>query len=40
MQDVVDRLNLQSNIYTKSGFKKIELYKETSPIEIRVINEK
>ncbi|MCL1671855.1 GumC family protein [Elizabethkingia ursingii] len=40
MQDVVDRLNLQTNIFTKSGFRQIELYKETSPIEVRVINEK
>ncbi|HCD9235322.1 capsular biosynthesis protein [Elizabethkingia anophelis] len=40
MKDVVDRLNLQTDIFTKSGFKKIELYKETSPVIIRVINEK
>ncbi|HFK5504597.1 TPA: GumC family protein [Elizabethkingia anophelis] len=40
MQDVVDRLNLQTNVFAKSGLKRIELYKETSPIIIRVINEK
>ncbi|KUG10415.1 capsular biosynthesis protein [Elizabethkingia sp. HvH-WGS333] len=40
MHDVVDRLNLQTDIYTKSGFKKNELYKDTSPIEVRVVNEK
>lgn len=40
MYDVVDRLNLQTNIFAESGFEKIELYKETSPITVRVINEK
>ncbi|AQW91215.1 polysaccharide biosynthesis tyrosine autokinase [Elizabethkingia anophelis] len=40
MQDVVDRLNLQTNIFAESGFEKIELYKETSPIIVRIINEK
>jgi len=40
MRDVVDHLNLQVDIFAKSGLKKIELYKETSPIEIRIINEK
>ncbi|HAT3993760.1 TPA: polysaccharide biosynthesis tyrosine autokinase [Elizabethkingia anophelis] len=40
MHDVVDRLNLQTDVFGKSGLKKVELYKETSPIEIRVINEK
>ncbi|HAY3498900.1 polysaccharide biosynthesis tyrosine autokinase [Elizabethkingia anophelis] len=40
MQDVVDRLNLQANIFAESGFEKIELYKETSPIIVRIVNEK
>ncbi|AJW64761.1 Tyrosine-protein kinase ptk [Elizabethkingia miricola] len=40
MQDVVDHLNLQTNIYGKSGFREVELYKNTSPVEIRIINEK
>ncbi|ATC36130.1 polysaccharide biosynthesis tyrosine autokinase [Elizabethkingia anophelis] len=40
MQDVVDRLNLQANIFAESGFEKIELYKETSPIMVRIVNEK
>ncbi|HAY3551973.1 polysaccharide biosynthesis tyrosine autokinase [Elizabethkingia meningoseptica] len=40
MRDVVDYLDLQTDIFTKSGFKTIELYKETSPIRVRVINEK
>ena len=40
MHDVVDRLNLQTDVFGKSGLKKVELYRETSPIEIRVINEK
>ncbi len=40
MQDVVDHLSIQTSIFTKSGFRNIELYKETSPINVRVINEK
>ncbi|MCL1675670.1 GumC family protein [Elizabethkingia meningoseptica] len=40
MHDVVDRLNLQTNIFFRSGFRNIELYKETSPIEVRIVNEK
>lgn len=40
MQDVVDRLNLQTDIFAKSGFRNIELYKDTSPIIVRIINEK
>ncbi|MDX8575836.1 polysaccharide biosynthesis tyrosine autokinase [Elizabethkingia sp. HX WYD] len=40
MRDVVDHLNLQTNIFSKSGLRKVELYKDTSPIEIRVIGEK
>lgn len=40
MHDVVDRLNLQTSIFAKSEFREIELYKETSPVIIRVINEK
>lgn len=40
MRDVVDRLNLQTDIFAKSGLKNIELYKDTSPIHVRIINEK
>ncbi|AQX08215.1 GumC family protein [Elizabethkingia ursingii] len=40
MREVVDHLNLQTDIFAKSGFRNIELYKDTSPINIRVINEK
>lgn len=40
MHDVVDHLNLQTDIFAKTGLRKIELYKDTSPIEVRVINEK
>ncbi|MDV4101900.1 capsular biosynthesis protein [Elizabethkingia anophelis] len=40
MHDVVDRLNLQTSIFAKSEFREIELYKETSPVIIRVVNEK
>jgi len=40
MRDVVDNLNIQVDIFAKNGFRKLEVYKNTSPIEIRVINEK
>lgn len=40
MQDVVDRLNLQTDIFAHAGLKKVELYKSTSPIEVRIVNEK
>ncbi|MHA7608252.1 GumC family protein [Elizabethkingia meningoseptica] len=40
MRDVVDHLNLQTDIYSKSQLKKLELYKETSPITVRVVNER
>ncbi|WP_374460802.1 GumC family protein [Chryseobacterium taeanense] len=40
MYDVVRKLELQNVIYTKSGFKTKELYKDTSPVIIHTINEK
>ncbi|MDE5516508.1 polysaccharide biosynthesis tyrosine autokinase [Elizabethkingia meningoseptica] len=40
MHDVVDHLNLQTDIFSKSGFKNVELYKETSPVNVRIVNEK
>ncbi|MEL5902225.1 polysaccharide biosynthesis tyrosine autokinase [Elizabethkingia anophelis subsp. anophelis] len=40
MRNVVNHLNLQVGVFAKSGFQKIELYKETSPVDVRVINEK
>lgn len=40
MQDVVDHLNLQTDIFANSGLRKVELYKSTSPIEVRIVNEK
>ncbi|OBS13140.1 capsular biosynthesis protein [Elizabethkingia miricola] len=40
MRDVVNHLNIQTDIYTKLGLRKIELYKETSPIDVRIVNEK
>lgn len=40
MNDVVKRLRLQTSIYCKSGLKEKELYKDTSPVIIQVINEK
>ncbi|WP_284461118.1 tyrosine-protein kinase [Chryseobacterium sp.] len=40
MRNVVDSKNLQVNVYVKNGLKNIELYKESSPISIKVVNEK
>ncbi|MGG5208562.1 GumC family protein [Chryseobacterium sp. MIQD13] len=40
MQEVVKQLRLQTSIYTKYGLKEKELYKNTSPITIEVVNEK
>lgn len=40
MYDVVKKLELQNTVYTKSGLKTKELYKDTSPIIIHTINEK
>lgn len=40
MREVVTRLGLQTSISTKDGLKDIELYKETSPFVIRLVNEK
>ncbi|WP_313213965.1 polysaccharide biosynthesis tyrosine autokinase [Soonwooa sp.] len=38
--DLVKDLNIQTKLYAKSGFTKIELYKTTSPIIVKVVNEK
>ncbi|MFC3755979.1 GumC family protein [Chryseobacterium tructae] len=40
MRDVVISQNLQTNIIAKGKVRNFELYKETSPIEVKVINEK
>lgn len=40
MKEVVVNQNLQTTIYAKSKLSKVELYKNTSPIEVKVINEK
>lgn len=40
MRDVVKQNNLQTSIYVKSSLNDKELYKDTSPIIIQVINEK
>lgn len=40
MREVIINQNLQTDIYAKSRLRQVELYKETSPIEVRVINEK
>lgn len=40
MRDVVKELNLQTDIFVEDGLAKIELYKESSPIKVNVINEK
>lgn len=40
MNSVVDELRLQTSVYSKGKFVESELYKETSPIIVQVINEK
>lgn len=40
MSEVVSSLNLQTNITAKGKIRTLELYKETSPVEVRVIEEK
>lgn len=40
MSEVVSSLNLQTNITAKGKIRTLELYKETSPVEVRVIGEK
>ncbi|SFN12175.1 capsular exopolysaccharide family [Chryseobacterium oleae] len=40
MREVVINQNLQTNIIGKGKIAKMELYQETSPIEVKVINEK
>lgn len=40
MKDVVSSQNLQIDIFAKTKFKNIELYKKSSPVIISVINEK
>lgn len=40
MRDVVASQNLQVDVFVKDKFKKLELYKNSSPINIKVINEK
>ncbi|SIR03916.1 MULTISPECIES: GumC family protein [Chryseobacterium] len=40
MSEVISNLNLQTNITAKGKIRTLELYKETSPVEVRVIGEK
>lgn len=40
MSEVISSLNLQTNITAKGKIRTLELYKETSPVEVRVIGEK
>lgn len=40
MKDVVSRLGLQTALYSEKNFRKTELYGETAPVIIQVINEK
>ncbi|KPE49854.1 GumC family protein [Chryseobacterium indologenes] len=40
MRDVVTSLDLQASVYAENKFKGLELYKESSPILVKVINEK
>ncbi len=40
MRDVVTSLDLQTSVFVKNKFKTLELYEESSPILIKIINEK
>ncbi len=40
IKDVVQRLELQTNVFSEKDFKKQELYNETSPFLIKIISEK
>jgi tyrosine-protein kinase Etk/Wzc len=40
MKEVIINKNLQTDIIAKGKLKKVELYRATSPIEVRIINEK
>jgi tyrosine-protein kinase Etk/Wzc len=40
INEVVNQLRLQTSVYNKSSFKNTELYKDTSPIIIQLVNEK
>ncbi|UWX60776.1 polysaccharide biosynthesis tyrosine autokinase [Chryseobacterium oranimense] len=40
MREVVINQNLQTNIVAKGRISKVELYKETSPVQVKVITEK
>lgn len=40
MRTVVVEQNLQTDIYGKTKFQAVELYKDTSPVEVKIINEK
>ncbi|WET00159.1 polysaccharide biosynthesis tyrosine autokinase [Chryseobacterium arthrosphaerae] len=40
MKEVVINQNLQTDIVAKGRFSKVELYKDTSPIQVKLINEK
>ena len=40
MKMVVEDLNLQTDLFAKKGMKDIELYRQSSPVKVHVINEK
>lgn len=40
MEQVVNKLRLHTSIYSKHNFRSKELYKDTSPVIIQIINEK
>lgn len=40
MQDVVKQIGLETEVYVKKGLANVELYKTTSPILVKKINEK
>lgn len=40
MKDVVEKNNLQVDVFSGTKWNDVELYKETSPINVKIINEK
>ena len=39
MREVVQNNNFQASLFAKKGFRKVELYKETSPVSVKIISE-
>ena len=39
MREVVQNNNFQASLFANKGFRKVELYKETSPVSVKIISE-